>query len=99
MTGEFGKDGVMAAKALLQCGNKLFEIGELAEALALYNRIISRFDKAAEPALCEEVAKAYYNKGIVLSQRGGDSELAVGAYDDVVARFGEASEPALRKLV
>ena len=98
MTDELEKSGVTAAEALLQCGNKLFEIGELAEALALYNRVISRFDKASEPALRERVATALVNKGIVLGQRG-DSEQEIDVYDEVVARFGAPSEPALRELV
>jgi tetratricopeptide (TPR) repeat protein len=98
MTGELVIDSVRAAEALRRCGNELAALGDLSEALALYNLIISRFSKAREPALREQVAKALFNKGWVLDNRG-DSEDAIGVYDDVVARFGEASEPALREEV
>ena len=98
MKDELEKSRLAAAEALRQCGNKLVEIGELAEALALYNRVISLFDKSTEPALREQVAMALVNSGLVLGQ-GGARQQEIGVYDDVVSRFGEATEPALREQV
>ena len=84
--------------AELQQGRDLLTRGRAAEALAIYDNVLSRFGEASEPALREQVARALVNKGITLRQLGR-SEEEIAVYDSVISRFGEASEPALREQV
>ncbi|MGX5664321.1 hypothetical protein, partial [Diaphorobacter nitroreducens] len=56
------------------------------------------FGEYAEPALCESVARAMFNKGVHHGQLN-QHEAAVATNDEVLRRFGETAEPALREAV
>ena len=87
-----------AAVALFNEGVTLSQLGRSAEAIVVYDSVVSRFGAASELALREPVARALVNKGVTLSQLGrSDEEIVV--YDSVVSRFGETSELALRLKV
>jgi len=87
-----------AAAALFNEGVTLSQLGRSAEAIVVYDSVVSRFGAASELALREPVARALVNKGIALGQLGrSDEEIVV--CDSVVSRFGEASELALREQV
>jgi tetratricopeptide (TPR) repeat protein len=59
------------------------------EAIAVYDDDVARYKDASEPALCEQVAGALYNKGWALGQLNR-SEAAIAVYDDLVARYKDA---------
>jgi tetratricopeptide (TPR) repeat protein len=98
-----GKRGAFLAPAddaslLLLQGAKLIGQGQLAQALAKCESVVSRFGEADEGALRNQVALALLNKGFVLS-RLGRAEDALAAYNDLEARYSGANERALRKQV
>src|SRR5262249_8196838 len=77
---------------------KLAEMGRRAEEIAAYDDVVGRFGTAREPALCEQVGWALWNKAIRLGQAGRLAE-EIAAYDEGVARFGAAQEQTLRDQV
>jgi len=86
------------ARALVNAGPVLGQLGRFDEALEHYARVVQRFGEAGDPVLKEGVARALVNGGAVLGQLGRfDDELE--RYAEVVERFGEADEPALKEQV
>jgi hypothetical protein len=57
-----------------------------------------RFGAASEVVLREQVAKAFFSKGLALGQLDRRED-AIAVYGDLVARFGSAGEWALREKV
>ena len=73
-------------------------MGNVEEAIAVYNEVIARFGSATEVEVRKYVAEAMVNQGEVLESLGGKEE-AIEVYDEIIRRFGEARDPALREQV
>jgi tetratricopeptide (TPR) repeat protein len=85
-----------AVNALVDKGRTLAELGQPAQALAVFDDVVNRYGRA--PELREHVAEAMVNRGVVLGALDRvDEEIA--CYDEVVARYGEDDEPAARAVV
>ncbi len=87
-----------AAKALVNKGVRLGQLGRGDEEITIYDDVVARFGTATEPPLREQVAKALVYKGITFGQLGRGED-AIKIYDDVVARFSSAEEPTIKELV
>ena len=81
------------ARALVNKGVTLGQLGRNEEAIAVYDDVVGRFGIATE---LPQVARALVNKGFALGQLD-HSEEAIAVYDDVVGRFGTATELPLRE--
>ncbi|HEX9732648.1 MAG TPA: AAA family ATPase, partial [Thermoanaerobaculia bacterium] len=86
------------ARALFNKGFRLGALDRSAEALAVYDEVVSRYGQRQEPALAERVAKALVNKGFRLGALDRSAE-ALAVYDEVVSRYGQRQEPALAEQV
>jgi tetratricopeptide (TPR) repeat protein len=86
------------ARALVNKGVRLGELGRLEEEIAAFDEVVVRFGGAAEPGLRELVARALFDRGVRLGELGRLEE-AIAAFDEVVVRFGGAAEPCLREQV
>ncbi|MDR3516458.1 MAG: hypothetical protein P4M00_11610, partial [Azospirillaceae bacterium] len=86
------------AMLIVNRGFRLGQLGRGAEAIAVYDTVIERFENAPEAALREQVATALVNKGVTLGQLGRSAE-AIAVYDTVIERFENAPEAALREQV
>ncbi|TPQ26734.1 tetratricopeptide repeat protein, partial [Methylomonas koyamae] len=86
------------ARALVNKGITLGQLGKWEDAITVYDDVVARFGAAMEMALRERVARALVNKGFVLRQLG-QLEEAIKVCDDVVEHFGAAMEMALREQV
>ena len=73
-------------------------LGNVEEAIAVYDEVIARFGSATEVQVRKYVAEAMVNQGEVLESLGGKQQ-AMEVYDEIIRRFGEAREPALREQV
>jgi tetratricopeptide (TPR) repeat protein len=73
-------------------------LGNVEEAIAVYDEVIARFGSATEVQVRKYVAEAMVNQGEVLESLGG-KQAAIEVYDEIIRRFGEAWEPALREQV
>ena len=73
-------------------------LGNVEEAIAVYDQVIARFGSATEVQVRKYVAEAMVNQGEVLESLG-DKQAAIEVYDEIIRRFGEAWEPALREQV
>jgi len=78
--------------------NKGVTLGDIEEALTVYDQVVQRYGDAPESALCEQVARALINKGVTLGALNR-SEEALTVYDQVVRRYGDSPAPTLRELV
>jgi len=72
--------------------------GDFLRCVALLDELITRFGKAPDPTLREQVAKALFNKAFAIGE-SGDSAGEIAIYDDLITRFGEAPESVLRDQV
>ncbi|MEA2819711.1 MAG: hypothetical protein QOJ86_1715 [Bradyrhizobium sp.] len=86
------------ARALINKGVILGQLGRSDEQIAVYDDLVSRFGAASEIELCELVARALVNKGLTLSQHNRSDE-AIAAYDDVIGRFETENETVLREQI
>jgi hypothetical protein len=73
-------------------------LNSLADALASFSEIATRFEDAADLDRRYWLARAAFNKGSTLG-RLGRSEDELAAYDDVIARCGAGGELRLREAV
>jgi tetratricopeptide (TPR) repeat protein len=73
-------------------------LDRLADALASFSEIATRFEGAADPDRCYWLARAAFNNGQTLGKLGR-SEDELAAYDDVIARYGAGGELGLREIV
>ena len=73
-------------------------MGNVEEAIAVYDEVIARFGSTTEVQVRKYVAEAMVKQGEVLESLGGKEE-AIEVYDEIIRRFGEAREPALREQV
>ncbi len=89
---------VLVARALVNKGVTLRQLGRPEQALAAFEEVVARDAGSSEPALREQVAKALVNKGFTLGQLGRP-EQALAAYDEVITRDAGSSDPALREQV
>ncbi|MEF8713903.1 MAG: tetratricopeptide repeat protein [Accumulibacter sp.] len=90
---------VLVARALVNKGVTLRQLGRPEQEVAAYDEVITRDAGSSEPALREPVAFALVNKGITLGSRLGRPEQALAAYDEVIKRDAESGDPALREPV
>jgi tetratricopeptide (TPR) repeat protein len=67
----------LEARALVNKGITLGQLGRSEDAVAVYDDVVARFGSAAELQLREQVARAPFNKGFTLGQLGR-SEDAIG---------------------
>jgi len=72
-------------------GRILADLGETAEACALFDSLIA----IADPASPEDIAAAYYEKAYYLA-KGGELEAAIDVAEASVQRFGPADDPRVR---
>jgi tetratricopeptide (TPR) repeat protein len=87
------------ASALFNKGNVLGTmLGRAADAIAVYDGLVTRFGSSTELPLRELLGRALYNKGYALCALGRRDE-GGAAYDDVAALLGPATELSLRELV
>jgi hypothetical protein len=86
------------AESLVSKGAELWMLGRAADAVSVYDEVLSQVGGATELALRAHVAGALNGKGVALGTLGRLHE-SVLAFDEVLERFGEATEPALRALV
>ncbi|MDR1890314.1 MAG: tetratricopeptide repeat protein [Zoogloeaceae bacterium] len=86
------------ARALINKGVALRELGKPEAAIAAYDQLEERFGKEDSPAMRELVATALINKGAALMKQG-KPEAAFAAYDQVEARFGQDESPGMREMV
>ena len=73
-------------------------LGNVEEAIAVYDEVIARFGSATEVQVRKYVAEAMVNQGEVLESLGG-KQAAIEVYNEIIRRFGEAWEPAMREQV
>jgi hypothetical protein len=85
---------VFVAKAQCDYARKLDGVS----AIEAFDMVINKFGKDTKPALMEQVAGAFINKGITLG-RLDRSEEEIKVYDDVVGRFGNSTEIDLLEKV
>ena len=86
------------ARALVNKGITLGNMGRDLEAIKTYDEVVVRFQDAPELTLRAAVAMALFNKGVNLTEVGL-LDVAIKAYDEVISRFQDASELALREQV
>jgi tetratricopeptide (TPR) repeat protein len=60
--------------------------------------VLARFGTASEPSLREQVANAFYNKGVILN-RLGRRKKAIATFDELLTQFGTAFELVIRERV
>ena len=84
--------------AKLQTGQDLMTEGRNAEAIVVFDGVLSRWGQASDLALRESIALALDNKGFCLGQLGRVDE-AIAVYDSVLSRFDAARELTLRRHV
>jgi tetratricopeptide (TPR) repeat protein len=79
-------------------GRTQFHLRKLDDAINTFITIASRYVNTIEPNLREQVAKAFFNKGVALGALDRSVE-AIATYDALLARFDDATEPGVRELV
>ena len=62
-------------------------LGNVEEAIAVYDEVIARFGNVTEVQVRKYVAEAMVNQGEVLESLGGKEE-AIEVYDEIIRRFG-----------
>ena len=88
-----------SANALLEKGIDYYgQGGHLEDSLATYNKLINRFSNSEDPEAQEDVAKALYNKGVVLVTLHRYKE-ALETCDELLRRYGDAQDPSLQRDV
>jgi tetratricopeptide (TPR) repeat protein len=97
----FSKDPAPAlrkkvARALLNKGATLGQLGRSAEAVAAYDQVVDRF--AEDPALAHEAATALAHGGATLMRMESSAE-ADARYDALVDRFSLSQAPPVRQVV
>ncbi|MBO6085346.1 MAG: tetratricopeptide repeat protein, partial [Acetobacter sp.] len=96
---EAAKSKVETVQALNSVGRTKFYLRDYQGAIECCDEIIKKFGgEESELSLKEQVARALYNKGVVLSQVGQREE-SVKSYDEVIRRFGGESELSLKEQV
>ena len=84
----------LLARALLNKGAALDELGRTQESLVVFEEVVGRFENSGIADVQETVAKALVNKGSALGElERPEEELA--AYEEVIQRFSESENPAL----
>ncbi|MBF0133145.1 MAG: TniB family NTP-binding protein [Magnetococcales bacterium] len=98
----YGQDdetvAVHVSSALANKGVIRGMLGQLTEAIAVFDDVIRCFGKRPEPGIAEQVAKALVNKGAALGVLGQLIE-AIAVCDEVIQRFGERTEPSIAEHV
>jgi tetratricopeptide (TPR) repeat protein len=89
---------VQVSRSLDSRGVMFDQLSRYAEAIDVFDQVITRFSEASELVLREEVARAMVNKGISLGSLTHHAE-AIAVYDQVIDRFGGAAELALLEQV
>ena len=95
---EAAESKVETVQALNSVGRTKFYLRDYQGAIECCDEIIKKFGDETALSLKEPVARALYNKGVVLSQVGQWEE-SVKSYDEVIRRFGGESELSLKEQV
>jgi tetratricopeptide (TPR) repeat protein len=75
-----------------------FHLGKAEEAIKAFTAIVDRLSTSTDADRREQVAKALFNKGIMLGTFGRSQD-AIAVYNELLDRFGTATELALREQV
>jgi glyoxylase-like metal-dependent hydrolase (beta-lactamase superfamily II) len=86
------------AAALVNKGSTLDEQKKPDEAIAAYDEVATRFGKAEEPELKEQVARALVGKGVTLNEQRRPRE-AIATWDEVIRRLANAESHRLRPFL
>ncbi|MFE9789815.1 hypothetical protein ACFYO7_31020 [Nocardia salmonicida] len=86
------------AQARFSKGVVLGTMGRSAEAIAIYEHLISDYADNSDPDIKRHVAKTMVNKGFRLAELGR-SEEAIGVNDQVVRAYVDDPDPAIREQV
>ncbi|MSR57213.1 MAG: ATP-binding protein [Planctomycetaceae bacterium] len=86
------------AKALVNKGVRLGQLGRSEDALVVYDDVVTRFGTRDEPALAEQVAKALAGKALTLWQLERRDE-AVATAMHTLTRFGDRPEQPIQDAV
>ena len=86
------------ARALVNKANALGGVNKTAQALLIYDDVVTRLGTSAEPAQRYQVARALYNKGVTY-EAVNDANGSLAVYASLAERFGDAQEENLRGLV
>jgi NADP-dependent 3-hydroxy acid dehydrogenase YdfG len=90
--------GERTAKALVNQGFTLGQLGRGDEALAVYEQVVRRFGERDELPLAEQTALALVDQAFMLVELGRREEaLAVAA--SAQSRFANRAEPAIQSLL
>jgi tetratricopeptide (TPR) repeat protein len=100
-----GKQSMYRAAAQLKVNSALFnkgvalaQLGRNREAIAVYDKLVTRAGGARDLGLRENAVRALFNKGASL--RGLDRrEEAIAVYDDLIRRFANETAPAMLEAV
>ncbi|WP_029147594.1 tetratricopeptide repeat protein [Methylophilus sp. 5] len=69
-----------------------------ADAIAIYDKLISRFDSSENSAVQEHLARAYCNKGFGLGKLN-EPEKEIAIYDSLINKFGNSKNPEIQTQV
>ena len=89
---------VVAARALFDQGEALWEDNRNEDALATLNELLRRFGATETQEILVGVALTLINKGFLLAALGRPEE-ELAAYDEVLRRFGQSGTPKLLEQV
>ena len=89
---------LVAARALFEQGEEIWERGRSEDALATIDELLRRFGATQKPKLLAGVASALINKGHMLRELGRPEE-ALATYDEVSRRFGQSETPGFLRAV
>lgn len=86
------------AAALLERGASLAYAGEYAQAIAVFDQVVSKFGASADIGVKGLVARALNGKSFALGELGQDYESSATS-DEVIGRFGTAADQSLEGAV
>jgi len=88
----------LVAKALFNKGVRLGRLGQLNEAITVYDEVVKRFRQGGSTTIQGQVGYALLNQGCALGQLGLNDE-AIAIYDSILSRHGASRELALQCVV
>ncbi len=87
-----------SATALLYKGLTHGQLGNVAEALDVYDTLIGRYGESDEPTLMQAAARALLYKGMAHGAKN-DNEEELRAYATLISRYGDSDKPSLMAVV
>ena len=86
------------ARAMVNKANALGNVGQVADALQVYDQVVARFGASAASDVQYQVARAIYNKGVTCHD-SKDTEASFAAYGSLIERFADHGDGEIRNLV